>query len=231
MKRTGFDEVMIVNPSENYGGRTMRFRYAQQPDMGYYGELPQDYGYYAEDPYLSQGYGYGEVDPYGYYAAVPEMYGWGEPDVYGQYEPVGYYAEEPYLSEEMPYGEIDPYGYYAQAPEPYGEPEMYGQYEPVGYYGEEPYLSEEMPYGETEPYGYYGESPEIYGEPEMDGYVREMEPAFNAGCPLPTNVSGFGEAEPLEGYVRPATVNASCDGFTAQPGTATSVPETFRPLW
>ena len=83
MKRNGFDEVMIVNPSENHGGRTMRFHDAQQPDMGYYGELPQDYGYYAEDPYLSQGYGYGQVDPYGYYAQPPEMYGWGEPEMYG----------------------------------------------------------------------------------------------------------------------------------------------------
>src|SRR5262245_23506100 len=66
----GFDEVMIVNPSEaNGGGRFMRFHYAQPPEMGYYAE-------------------------------PPEMYDWGEPDMYGQYEPVGYYAEDPYLAED-----------------------------------------------------------------------------------------------------------------------------------
>ena len=32
----GFDEVMIVNPSEPNGGRFMRFHYAQPPEMGYY---------------------------------------------------------------------------------------------------------------------------------------------------------------------------------------------------
>jgi hypothetical protein len=236
-----FDEVMIVNPSEpNGGGRLMRFHYGQLPEIGYYAE-PQDYGYYAEDPYLAQGYAYGEVDPYGYYAETPEVYGYGEPDIYGQYEPVGYFAEEPYLAEEIPYGEtdpygeVDPYGYYAEQPEMYGwgEPDVYGQYEPMGYYGEEPYLSEEIPYGETEPYGYYAQSPEMYGygEPDISGYVRDTAPTFNAGCPLPTNVSGFGEAQPFEGYVTPTEVSPSCSNFTPQPGATASVPETFKPLW
>ena len=200
----GFDEVMIVNPSEpNGGGRFMRFHYAQPPEMGYYAEQP-------------------------------EMYGWGEPDMYGQYEPVGYYAEDPYLAED-PYGQVDPYGYYAESPEMYGwgEPDVYGQSDPMGYYAEDPYLAEESPYGEVDPYGYYGETPEMYGwgEPEMAGYTRDVPPAFNAGCPLPTNVSGFGETAPLEGYMQPSEVSPSCSGFTPQSGPTPSVPETFKPLW
>ena len=171
----------------------MRFHYAQPPEMGYYGEPPQDYGYYAEEPYL---------------------------------------AEDPYLAEYYPYGEVDPLGYYGEAPETYGE------YEPVGYYAEEPYLAEDplaeyYPYGEVDPLGYYGETPEMYGwgEPEISGYVRDVPPTFNAGCPMPTNVAGFGEAQPLEGYVRPGEVSPVCKDFTPQPGPTPLVPETFRPLW
>jgi hypothetical protein len=251
-----FDEVMIVNPTEPNGGRVMRFYNGQPPAMGYYGYYGQpDYtygqydpgygpiGYYAEDPYLSHQYPYGEVDPYGYgygYYAEPQYpYGQYEPG----YEPVGYYAaEDPYLAQDYPYGGVDPYnyGYYAEPPEMYGQYEPgYGQYEPVGHYAEEPYLaedpylSEEYPYGEVDPYGYYGEAPEMYGwgEPEISGYTRDLPPSFNAGCPLPTNVSGFGETEPLQGYVQPAEVSPSCSGFTPQPGPTASVPETFKPLW
>ena len=40
----------------------MRFHYAEPPEMGYY----------AEEPYLSEDYPYGEVEPYGYYAEPPE---------------------------------------------------------------------------------------------------------------------------------------------------------------
>ena len=39
--------------------------------------------------------------------------------------------------------------------------------------------------------------------------VRDVPPAFNAGCPLPTNVAGFGEPTPLEGYVQPSEVSPS----------------------
>ena len=35
---------------------------------------------------------------------------------------------------------------------------------------------------------------------------------------MPTNVGGLAEAEPLEGYVKPSTVNAACDQMTPQPG-------------
>jgi hypothetical protein len=198
----GFDEVMIVNPTEpNGGGRFMRFHYGQPLEMGYYGEPPEMYG---------------EYDPVGYYAEEP------------------YVGEDPYVSEYYPYGEADPYGYYAEAPELYGwgEPEPYGEYDPVGYYAEDPYVGED-PYGEVEPYGYYAESPEMYGwgEPEISGYVRDVPPAFNAGCPMPSNVAGFGEAQPLEGYVRPGEVSPSCKDFTPQPGPTPAVPETFKPLW
>ena len=200
----------------------MRFYNGYAPAMGYYGyygEPEQMYGqydpgygpvgYYAEDPYLSHQYPYGEVDPYGYgygygYYAVPEYpYGQVEPG----YEPVGYYAaEDPYLAQEYPYGEVDPYGYYAEPEYPYGE------YEPMEGYGQMP---EMFGYDEYEPLEEY------YPEPGTAGYVRQSAPSFNAGCPLPTNVSGFGEEEPLQGYVRPATVNASCGQFNPQPGRRT----------
>ena len=164
-------------------------------------------GWYAEPPEM--GY-YGELDPthgyygepeMGYYGEPPEMGYYGEPPEMGQYEPVGYYADE------------QPMGWYGQAPEMVG----YGDYEPLAQY--------------PESYGYYA-------EPEMSGYVRQTSaPSYNPGCPIPTNVNGYGEAEqfaesdPFAGYQRPATVNATCGQFTAQPGVSDFVPETFRPLW
>lgn len=223
-----FDEVMIINPSEPNGGRVMRFYNGQPPAMGYYGYYAEpeymygqydpgygSVGYYAEDPYLSEQYPYGEVDPYayGYYAEPEYPYGQVEPG----YEPVGYYAaEDPYLAQEYPYGEVDPYGYYAEPEYPYGE------YEPMEGYGQMP---EMFGYDEYEPLQEY------YPEPGTAGYVREMSPSFNAGCPLPTNVSGFGEEESLQGYIRPSTVNATCGQFNPQPGAEPPMPETFKPLW
>ena len=107
------------------------------------------------------------------------------------------------------------------------------QYEPVGYYADE------------WPMGYYTDSSEMagysdygyYGEPDMAGYVRQTAPAYNPGCPIPTNVAGYGEQEqfsdgdPFSGYQRPTSVNASCGQFTPQPGVSDFVPETFKPLW
>ncbi len=255
---TKFDEVMIVNP----GGpdrtrkvRLMRFHNVYpdgvgdfgETEYGYYGGPVGEYGYFAEEPYLSENMGYGEVDP------LLGYYGQAEPAYYGELEPgYGYY------------GEVDPaFGYYGQPyygrPGGWGEPDVYGQAGPVGYFAEEfpvGYYGEEFPvgdygeefpvvyYGEPpyEPVGYYGQVPEMvgYGEPELQygeyypgisdyaGYVREAAPAYNPGCPVPTNVSGF---EGLDGYVHPATVNASCGQFTAQPGAEPSLPETFKPLW
>ncbi|MGA7393493.1 MAG: hypothetical protein WCC08_23710 [Terrimicrobiaceae bacterium] len=73
---------------------------------------------------------------------------------------------------------------------------------------------------------------------DVSGYVRETaEQPFNPGCPMPTNVAGFAEAEPyaeaepFAGYQRPGTVNPSCGQFTPQPGVTESWPETFKPLW
>jgi hypothetical protein len=262
-RKAGFDEVMIVNPSEpgsypNQGVRLMRF--AQAPDIGYYAEPPDVYA------------GYGANDSYGFYAQAPEGYGYyGEPpDAYGYYseppEGYGYYGEEPYLSEEPVYGEPDPYGYYGGVSEMggWGEPDPYGQYQPVGYFAEEypmgyygqeypmagyaegyplGYYSQEPPVGQYEPLGYYGQVPEMvgygqeypgvgyYGEPDMSGYVRDANPTFNPGCPLPTNVAGFGEAPTLEGYMKPATVNPTCDQFSPQPGTQPGLPDAFKALW
>jgi hypothetical protein len=231
----GFDEIMIVNPSEpgfstNQGVRMMRFHYGEPPDMGYYAQPSEPYGYYAEppDPYgyyaePQEPYGYyaEPPDPYGYYAEPQEMSGWGEADMYGeiepgygQYEPIGYFAEE-YPA--MGYGEEYP-------------SQPVGQYEPVGQYGQMPDMGG---YGQYEPLAEEYPGMAYYAEPDMSGYVREMAPTFNAGCPLPTNVAGYDEGEDLAGYVRPTTVNASCGEFTPSPYATSSgsVPEPFKPLW
>ncbi len=245
----GFDEVMIVNPHDprreaKEGVRLMGFYYGQPPEFGYYGEEPYlsedlpygevgpygyygeapEYGYFAEEPYLAEELPYGEVEPYGYYAQTPELYGWGEYEPYGEYEPVGYFAEEYPIGD---YGEPPEYGYFAE--EPYlAEDLPYGEYEPMGWYGQVPEMvgwGQYEPYSEYEPYGYYGEAP------EFSGYVRDLPPTFNAGCPMPTNVAGLGESVPLEGYVRPRDVSPTCEQFTPQPGPTPSVPDTFKPLW
>jgi hypothetical protein len=234
--------------------------YAQAPGgYGYYAAPANGYGYYANlpdqpelygdiapghDPYGPVGYVTGEYpmgsygDPYamgyygqpmGYYADATDM------DGYGGYGPMGYYADTP----EMPgYG---PMGYYADTPETPG-------YGPMGYYADTP---ETPGYG---PMGYYAETPgypryepmaaanpdvDGYGAYSQDyaGYVRETHPAFNAGCPMPTNVHGFGEPNmqnmqnTFEGYVKPSTVNPMCGQFTPQPGQEAATPDTFKPLW
>jgi hypothetical protein len=146
-------------------------------------EPPPELGYYAEPPEM--GY-YGEPPEFGGYAQAPNPYGY-----YGEPPEMGWYAEPPemagyaepieYYAEDMP---MAGYGY-AQMPEMVG----YSEYEP---------LAEDYP----------GMS--CYGEPDMSGYVRETRrPTYNPGCPIPTNVAGYGEAAPLEGYVRPAPVTAA----------------------
>ena len=240
--KPGFDEVMIVNPSDpgdfpGQGARLMTYYGGVPAGFGYYGQpaafglTPNGYGYYGgygEEPYLAEDMPYGETEPYGYYAEFPQMGAWAEAEPYGAYDPVGYFAEDYPVG--WP-GSAPALGYMAEAPEAYG-------YGPVGWYGAVP---EMVGYGEYEPVAAYGPGyanvgeayPEYgyYAEPNVDGYVREAPAPFNAGCPLPTNVAGFAEAQPLEGYVQPSTVNASCDRYTAQPGPETSVPETFKPLW
>jgi hypothetical protein len=203
-----------VNPTYGYYGEV-------DPALSYYGEVDPALSYYGEvDP--AYGY-YGEVDPalgylghvgqaYGYYGQAPEFagpgigdgygYGYGESQPAGG-EPVGYFAEE----QPMGYYSEDPsqaMGYYGQAPEMagYGEPEFAEEYPGVSY----------------------------YGEPDYSGYARQTEGAFNPGCPLPTNVSGF-EDEGYGGYSQPATVNPSCEQVTPQPGSTPSAPEAFKPLW
>lgn len=219
------------------------YPYGAYAGLGYFA-LPyaeaDEYGYYAEDGPYAQ-YGYAADDPFGYYA---------EDDAYAYSE-----ADDPYGD----YGEDEPYGYYAED-DPYGESDEWAQHDPMDGYPDDPYgdyaeddpygyYAEEDPFGESDvdDYGYYaeddpyGEPPEMvgYGEedyseydPMMEGYVRDAAPAFNAGCAVPTNVAGFGEADDeLSGYVRPSTVNAECQTFTAQPGGAGRMPPTFEPLW
>ena len=136
------------------------------------------------------------------------------------------------------------YGYYAEPPDYgyYGEQTEMGEYEPpVGYYAEEQPMGGYAQAPEMVGYEPLSESPEstgYYAEPDVSGYVRETaEQPFNPGCPMPTNVAGFAEAEPyaeaerFAGYQRPRTVNPSCGQFTPQPGVTESSPETFKPLW
>ena len=240
----GYDEVMIVNPydpqSTNQPTNLMTFHAA--PEMGYYAD-PTDYGYYADSP-----------DMMGYYAAEPDAYGY-----YGDQPDIGWYGDSPEMSYYGdPYGYYaDPYGYYADqsdlgwygdSPEIgyYGEPGIgyYGdQYEPVGYYADEwpmgwyGYSPDMAGYSDYEPLSEYADEMSYYAQPEMAGYVRQTAPAFNPGCPIPTNVAGYGEQEqfsdsdPFSGYQRPRSVNAKCEQFIPQPGVSDSVPETFRPLW
>jgi hypothetical protein len=246
MGRPKFDEVMIVNPSNgninsDQRVRLMRFHDIYPPGVsgfaqpypngyyapqayGYYEEQPALYGYYGQDPVLDPTYGYyGDVDPnqvYGYYGQDPNQ-------VYGY----GLYGEEP----QVPGAAWEGYGYGQYVPATYPEPAPVGYYAdevpiynqsqaPMGYYG---YAPETAGYSEPQPYEY--PSVGYYGEPQYSGYAREVPPPFNAGCPLPTNVSGFDDG--FAGYARPATVNPSCDQFTEQPGSPAAAPDTFRPLW
>src|SRR5262245_5055753 len=137
-RKSGFDEVMIVNPSELGPDKTrrvtlMRFHNVfpsemsgfAESDYGYYGEPIEDYGYFAEDPYLSEDSAYAEMDPaFGYFGEVEPGYGY-----YSEVDPaMGYY------------GEVDPaVGYYAEAPYyglgGWGEADVYGS--PFGYFAEE----------------------------------------------------------------------------------------------
>jgi hypothetical protein len=164
----------------------------------------------------------------GFYAEPPADYG-----SYAQPPEVGYYA--------APADGYGDYGYYAEPPEfaEYDEPPEFAEYaDPVAYYAEEyPGIAgyAEMPemvgYGQYEPLAEDWPGVAGYAEPDYSGYVREAPPAYNPGCPMPTNVSGFAEAQPLEGYVQPGTVNPIVEQFTPQPGPSPSVPDTFRPLW
>jgi hypothetical protein len=244
-RNRGFDEVMIVNPTNPGSGarkgvRLMRFYEAPPPEAydGYYAEVPEydgygqeayggfaeqddPYGAYAEEPLDYGGYAE-EVDPYGYYAEGPDEYGgYGEADEFGEWDlPMGYGA----------YGENEPVSYFAEE-------------DPFGYYAEN---HPGYAYAEEDPYGYYAEGGEFddYGEEDMyaepaefdayapvGGYLREEPPRFNAGCPLPTNVAGYGESDYFEGYVSPETVNPAVTQFTAKPGAPAAEPETFKPLW
>jgi len=223
--------------------------YYAEPALGWYGE-PVEYGYYGEPADLAED-PYGEY-PYGAYGEPPDFAGWGQVAPQGGIDPgygyaevdpaLGYYAEDPLV------------GYYAEDPMvgAYSEDPLmagYDEVDPVGYYAEEPPLGEPDPvegyvsmpemvgYGEPE-FADYAEEPLAedypgmghYGEPDMSGYVREAAPAYNPGCPLPTNVAGFEEADLLSGYVRPAEVGPTCTQFTPPPSDG-SVPETFKPLW
>ena len=82
-------------------------------------------------------------------------------------------------------------------------------------------------YSQMGDYGAYGAE---YGE-DYSGYVRETEPRYNAGCPMPTNVHGYGDVQAVDGYVRPSTVNPTCGQFTPQPKQSSVVPDGFKPLW
>src|SRR5215469_18018890 len=206
---SGFDEVMIVNPYDprsNNQQHHQLMRFHESP--GYYG-VP-GYGAYPEPDqmayYGAPGYAaYPEPDQMAYYGA-PGYGAYPEPDQMAYYGESGYggYVEP----EQGSYGSPG-FGQYVN-------PEM-AAYEPIGY------ISEEQPLGwYPEMAGYPDDQPlaEPYPEgigyysPDISGYVRETAtPAYNPGCPMPTNVAGFGDAEPFAGYQRPSTVNPTCEQF------------------
>ncbi len=238
-----FDEVMIVNPYDpangaGEGAKVMQFHYAQTPGYGYYSARP--YGYYGATPgYGAWGSGWSGVPGYGY-AAEPEIAQAGDVGYYADDYPMGYYAD-PWEGTQWGEADVQPVGYYA------GEQPMgyYADGQPVGYYAEEQpvgYYADDYPgyYAVEEPVGSYADGQEMVGwgeqepigyyEPHFEGYVREVPPAYNPGCPMPTNVAGFGDTS-LEGYVRPQDVSPTCENFKPQPSATAEAPETFRPLW
>src|SRR5262245_57491618 len=116
MARQGepFDEIMIVNPYSQQGGKRMRF-YPITPTahFGYVTHAPEQMGYLAEVP-ETIGYVYEAPETMGYYGAMPET--------------IGYVYETP---EVMGYGEVpEPMGYVADPPP--GFVEGYN----VGYYAD-----------------------------------------------------------------------------------------------
>jgi hypothetical protein len=215
--REGFEEVMIVNPYDPrtglQGASTMMY--------------PSAFGYFHQPPEAAYGYGYGYPAPagYGYYAwpfaETDELADYAEDDPYGEADEYGETDEYGEADEYGDYAEDDPYGFYAED-DPYGE-----------------YADDDL--AEADEYGAFAEAgPEMvgYGEdelgeydPSLGAYVRDMDPAFNAGCPMPTNLAAYGEADDYAGYVRPGTVNARVQSFTPQPGATPGVPPTFAPLW
>jgi hypothetical protein len=239
-----------------YGEPPVQYGYYGEPPVqyGYYGEPASDYGYYANSPerYGEFAPGYNQAEPVGYIAENYPMGYYGDPYAMGAYaesEPMGYYgyyAEAPHM--EGYYAEAPMEGYYAEAPQMEG----CNNCAPMGYYAEAPGYAQyaeapgyaqyaearEMPgYAQYEPlaenysemgdYGAYGAD---YGE-SYAGYVRETEPRYNAGCPMPTNVHGFSEVDAVDGYVRPSTVNPTCGQFTPQPRQSSVIPDGFKPLW
>jgi len=167
------------------------------------------------NPYDTRSNNQKQVNLMRYEQLPPEMGYYSEPAGYGYYaEPQdGYYGEHPDMGY---YGE--PAGYYA---------DEYPSH-PMGWYGN----PEMVGYGTYEPLGESEQGVGYYGEPDIAGYVRETRsPRYNPGCPVPTNVAGFADADQLAGYQKPATVNPSCGQFTPPPGPSTELPETFRPLW
>ena len=210
-----------------------------EPPLGYYADPAELYGYYGEpvQPQVPlEGY-------YGYYGEPVQP----QVPLEGYY---GYYGEpaQPTYPLEGYYGYYDEpaqptyplegyYSYYGEPPQPsYPVEGYYGNYgEPApaplpleGYYGS---------FTEMPGYAQYARTPEssgvsYYGEPDLAGYLRAHAPTYNAGCPMPTNVAGFAEAAmPLDGYVKPSSVNAECEQLTPQPASGSPASEYFKPLW
>jgi len=197
--------------------------YAPAPEMGYYGGPP--YGYYGYDATGQMGYpGYGPPEPVGYYAEETPLGYYGHPyagDPYAHMNGYAGYAPQGYGQVGDDYG--NPYGnpYGAEADAAYGDP--YG--DPYGNPWGTPYGDEPQGMGEE-----FSDDINDYGEQEMSGYVRDVPPSFNAGCPMPTNV-GMGAADTLEGYVRPSDVSPTCRDFAPASKSTATLPETLKPLW
>jgi hypothetical protein len=209
-----FDEIMIVNPCGDKGGRRMKL-YPVRGPLGHFAEAPDQISYYAEAP-ETMGYFQEVPEAVGYYAEAPEMMGYyaEAPEVgyvYEAPETVGYYAEAPEFAEAS--GEM---GYVSESPA-----------ETMGYYGAEPEVGY---YGAEPEVGYYGERPDEVGYmaedgAPMEGYVRETESRFSPRVVPMDNVNGF------EGFVTPKSVNPTCEKLRPAERLIERSPDWFKPLW
>src|SRR5882672_11641494 len=95
-----FDEIMIVNPIGDRGGKRMRFYRINSPRSGYFSQAPEQMGYFAEAP-EQIGYVYEAPEMMGYYGEGPETVGYvyeaPESMGYGSPYGVGYIADPPPL--------------------------------------------------------------------------------------------------------------------------------------
>jgi len=179
-----FDEIMIVNPIGDRGGKYMRFYRIQSPRAVYFAEAPEQMGAVYEAPEMM-----------GYYSETPETVGY----VYETPESLGYCSpREVGAIADPPPGFVEGYGYYAEAP---AMGYVYETPDTVGYYAEAPEFAEA-----PQDMGYYAEAPEFAEVPHDMGYVAESPDMMRYGESA-ADMGYFADASPVEGYVREQDYN------------------------